>query len=620
MKRLAERQNVIIILFIIGGALLILKAAHLQIIDSSYRDQAERTTLAKNTRYPARGMVYDRNGTLVVSNAPIYDIEAVYNNIDPKMDTTLFCKLLDIDKATFNERLNKNWSDIRYSKNSNFIFLNKIEPNVFSRFQEHLYKFPGFYPIVRNIRSYPDSCGAHVLGYLSEVNNQDLAKGSYNYVMGDLIGSSGLEKKYEADLRGEKGIEYMLKDNLGRDVSSYNDGRLDSFAVTGENLTLTLDIDLQKYGEQLMVNKIGAVIALEPSSGEILAMVSAPTFDPNLLSFSKKRGSAFVQLASDTLSKPLYNRAINAKYPPGSIFKPVFSLIALQHGITYPNRFIRCDGEYVLSRKTGESQGCHSHVSARNIQMAIQHSCNIYYYQLMREFLEQYGYTRPGQGMDTLMTYLERFGLGNKLGVDFPYENDGFLPYAETYDNMYSTEVNGWRSTYVLSLGIGQGEFQFTTLQMANLAAIIANRGYYKIPHLLKAYESSKEINPKYTVKRNVGIDREHFEPVIEGMRLAVEAGTARTAYSPDYVVCGKTGTSQNPHGDDHSVFIAFAPKDDPKIAIAVYVENAGWGASYGGPIAGLMIEKYLTGEISRRNKWMEERMLNADLINKEQL
>lgn len=620
MKKLAQRQNVIVILFIMGGALLILKAAQLQIIDSSYRDQAERTTLAKNTKYPARGMIYDRNEKLVVSNSPIYDIEAVYNNIDPDMDTTLFCKLLEIDKTTFNERLNKDWSDIRYSKNSNFIFLNKIEPNIFSRFQEHLYKFPGFYPIVRNIRSYPDSCGAHVLGYLSEVNNQDLADGSYDYVMGDLIGSSGLEKKYEADLRGKKGFEYMLKDNLGRDVSSYNDGLLDSFATSGENLILTLDIDLQKYGEQLMVNKIGAVIALEPASGEILAMVSAPTFDPNLLSFSKKRGSAFVQLASDTLTKPLYNRALNAQYPPGSIFKPVFSLIALQQGTTYPDRYIRCDGNYILSRKTGESQKCHSHVSARNIQMAIQLSCNIYYYQLMREFLEQYGYTRPGQGMDTLMSYLEKFGLGKKLGIDFPYENSGFLPYSETYDNMYSSEVNGWRSTYVLSLGIGQGEFQFTTLQMANLAAIIANRGYYKIPHLLKAYESNKEINPKYTVKRNVGIDLEHFEPVIEGMRLAVEAGTARSAYSPDYVVCGKTGTSQNPHGKDHSVFIAFAPKDDPKIAVAVYVENGGWGASYGGPIAGLMIEKYLKGEISRRNKWLEERMLNAVLINKEQL
>ncbi len=536
------------------------------------------------------------------------------------MDTTFFCELLGIDKKTFIKRINKDWSDIRYSKNSNFIFLNKIEPNIFSKFQEHLYKFPGFYPVIRNIRSYPDSCGAHVLGYLSEVTNQDLQDYSYNYVMGDLIGSSGLEKKYESDLRGKKGIEYKLKDNLGRDVASYNDGRLDSFAVSGEDLTLTLDIDLQKYGEKLMVNKIGAIIALEPSSGEILSMVSAPTFDPNLLSFSNKRSPAFTELAEDTLTKPLYNRAINAKYPPGSIFKPVFSLIALQHGITYPNRYIKCDGKYILSRRSGESQGCHSHVSARNIQMAIQHSCNIYYYQMMREFLEQYGYSRPGEGMDTLMTYLERFGLGNKLGIDFPYENGGFLPFAETYDKMYAEEVNGWRSTYVLSLGIGQGEFQFTTLQMANLAAVLANRGYYITPHLLKSYESSKEINPRYTIKRDVGINKEHFDPVIQGMQLAVEAGTARTAYSPDYIVCGKTGTSQNPHGEDHSVFIAFAPKENPKIAIAVYVENAGWGNSFGGPIAGLMIEKYLTGEISRRNKWLEDRMLAADLINKEQL
>ena len=621
MNRLAQRQNIIISIFVLGAIMLVFKAAQLQLLDSGIRDQAERTTLAKNIKYPARGMVYDRNKKLVVTNTPIYDIEVIYNNIDPQMDTTLFCELLDIDKQEFLTRVTKDWSDIRFSKNSPFIFLNKIEQRVFSQFQEHLFKFPGFYPVVRNIRNYPDSCGAHILGYLSEVNQRDLEDASYNYAMGDLIGSNGLEKMYELDLRGEKGIAYMLKDNLGRDISSYDNGRRDSFAVSGEDLQLTLDIDLQKYGEELMVNKKGAIIALEPSSGEILAMVSAPTYDPNLLSFSKVRGKAFTKLAADTINKPLYNRAINAKYPPGSIFKPVFSLIALQHGITYPERGMRCNGKYILSRKSGESQGCHAHPSARNLPMAIQHSCNIYYYQLMREFLEQYGYTKPGVGMDTLMAYLENFGLGNRLGVDFPFENKGSLPYASTYDRMYKSEVNGWRSTYVLSLGIGQGEFQFTTLQMANLAAVIANRGHYYAPHFLKSYyKNSKEIDAKYKTKQNAGINQEYFDPVIEGMQLAVEAGTARTAYSPDYVVCGKTGTSQNPHGEDHSVFIAFAPKDDPKIAIAVYVENAGWGNSYGGPIAGLMIEKYLTGEISRRKKWLEDRMLTADLINKEQL
>ncbi len=613
MKNLADRQNVIIYVFILCASVLIIKSAQLQIFDSSYRDQAQRTTLAKKIKYPARGMMYDRNGKLLVANSPIYDIEVIYNNVDPSMDTTLFCSLLDLDRSTFENNLNKNWRDPRYSKSSPFIFLNKIDPRLYARFHEHLFRFPGFYPVIRNIRSYPHSSGAHALGYLSEVTPAEIENYDGLYVNGDIKGKSGLEDIYELDLKGEKGVEYLLKDNLGRDVGPYNNGSKDSYAVSGSDLQLTIDLDLQAYAEELMINKKGAVIALEPSTGEILTMVSSPTYDPNTLSFSRIRGSAFEALSSDTLNKPLYNRAINAKYPPGSIFKPIFSLIALQHGVTYVNRTISCSGVYPIT-----GQKCHAHTTPYNISMAIQHSCNIYFYRLLQDFLDQYGDKNPGQGLDTLVNSLEKFGLGQKLGIDYPYENAGFLPNSRYFDEIYrETAPNGWRSTYVTSLGIGQGEFQLTTLQMANMAAILANRGYYIAPHFIKKYlDGSKDVPYNYQKRNYAGIDAQHFPPVIEGMRRAAESGTARNAYMPDIEVCAKTGTSQNPHGEDHSVFIAFAPKENPKIAIAVFVENAGWGNTFGGAIAGLMLEKYLKGEVSPAKKWLEERMLNADLIN----
>lgn len=622
MKRLANRQNIIIYLFIASAALLVLRAAQLQIIDSSYRDQAERTTLDKNTRYPARGLIFDRVNKLLVANSPIYDIEVIYNNVAPDMDTSFFCQLLGVDVEEFKDRLNKNWSDPRYSKRNRFIFLNKIDPNIFARFREHLFNFPGFYPVIRNIRQYPHNVGAHALGYLSEVTPGNIEDNPIEYRSGDLIGINGLEKKYEDDLKGKKGFEYILKDNLGRSVGRFSEGRLDSFATEGEDIQLSLNLDLQAYGEKLMQNKKGAIIALEPSTGEILAMVSAPSYDPNSLSFSKNRGKAFTDLANDTISKPLYNRAINAKYPPGSIFKPIFSLIALQHGTTWVNRTIRCNGSFRLNNRRADDQKCHSHATPYNISMAIQHSCNVYYYTMMKEFVDQYGYNNPGQGLDTLMGYLGKFGLGSKLGVDFTHENDGSIPYAKYYDELYRISApNGWKSSYITSLGIGQGEFEFTTLQMANMAAAIANRGHYYTPHFIKSFLSSnKEIPERFKEKNYTGIDKEHFDPIINGMEKAVTSGTARGAESRDFIVCGKTGTSENPHGEDHSVFIAFAPKDNPKIAIAVYVENAGWGNSYGGPIAGLMIEQYLKGEVSAYKKWQEERMLEANLINRDKL
>jgi len=374
-----------------------------------------------------------------------------------------------------------------------------------------------------------------------------------------------------------------------------------------------LDLELQEYGEALMKGRRGAIVAIEPSTGEILAMVSAPSYDPNSIALDKNRSIAFDSLLSDTINRPFLDRSLIANYPPGSIFKPVFSLIALQKGIVQPNTSFYCDGAYEIS--SSKAQKCHSHPPISNIGSAIQYSCNSYYYHLMRQFVNQYGFKRPGMGLDTLVSYLKEFGLGQKLGVENPAEIAGFVPDSKYYDRLYRREVNGWKATYMLSIGIGQGELQVTTLQMANLATVIANRGYYYPPHLIKKYLNTTEpIDIKFRTKRKVRIDYRYFDPVIDGMQLAVEAGTARAAILPGITVCGKTGTSQN-RGKDHSVFFGFAPRENPKIAIAVYVEHGGWGGETATPIAGLMIEKYIKREISPEKKQWEERMMDKTAI-----
>ena len=606
-----HRQKYIILFFVVCSSLLLMKAAHIQIIDSSYRDQAERTTLAKNTNYPARGMMFDRNNELIVANNPIYDLEVIYNNIDENMDVPLFCQLLNISEEEYNSKFPNRWGG-RFSKAKPFIFINKISPSQYASFQEHLHLFPGFYPVMRNIRFYPHESGAHMLGYLSEVNTQDIEQADGTYAPGDIHGVSGLEKVYEDILRGKKGVSYMLKDNLGRDVEQYNGGALDSTAVSGEDIQLSIDLDLQRYAEKLLQNKRGAIVALEPSTGEILTMVSAPNYNPNDLTFSRNRDSIFRVLQGDTLNRPMINRSVTAKYPPGSVFKPILSLIALEKEVLRANRYINCNGVYA---PTG--QKCHDHVSARNVSQALQHSCNVYYYQLLNEFLRDDNFDNYPEAMDTLMEALKRFGLGDKLGVDYTFENEGYLPYGSHFNEVHKKEINGWKPEWVLSLGIGQGEFEFTTLQMANLAAAIANRGYYIKPHFIKKHlTSGKPIQEKYRLRNTTGISENHFTPVIDGMELAVLRGTSTSAAVADISVCGKTGTSQNPHGEDHSVFVAFAPKENPKIAIAVYVENGGWGATYAAPIAGLVIEKYLKREISPQKKWMEEKMISSSLLN----
>ena len=615
MEKYVERQKVIIVFFSICALLLVYKSAELQIFESKYREQARRTTLDKRISYPSRGLIYDRNNELLVVNTPIYDIKATYKKVDSEMDTVAFCDLLEISIDTFSTLLNKNWKSRRYHKSVPFTFLSKVKPETYAQFQERMFEFPGFYPVIRNTRSYPHQNAAHTLGYLGEVDQRTINKSNGKYQLGDFIGVSGVEKSYDDILRGSKGLNYLLKDNLGRDVGSYENGSLDYSAVSGEDINLTLDLVLQEYGELLMRNKKGAIVALEPETGEVLAMISAPTYDPNILKMDVNRGAAFNALLSDTINKPMLDRSVISKYPPGSIFKPIFALIALQLGVTQPNKTIYCDGSYEVGKR-GFSQGCRNHPTPYGIDVALQWSCNSYFYQLMKDCLLLNGYDNPGAGLDTLVNHLSDFSLGKKTGLDYHYENEGFIPDSKYYNRLYKDVFNGWKWSYILSLGIGQGELELTTLQMANLAAIIANRGHYYKPHLLRSINGDKLAIPtKYLEQLQVRINTKHFEPVINGMEKVISQGTATSAYVAGLDVCGKTGTSQNQRRVSHSVFYGFAPKVNPKIAIAVYVENAGSGGAVAAPIGGLIIEKYINKTIAENRIWLQDEMINRNLL-----
>ena len=615
MKKYVERQKVIIVFFSICALLLVYKSAELQIFESKYREQARRTTLDKRISYPSRGLIYDRNNELLVVNTPIYDIKATYKKVDSEMDTVAFCDLLEISIDTFSTLLNKNWKSRRYHKSVPFTFLSKVKPETYAQFQERMFEFPGFYPVLRNTRSYPHQNAAHTIGYLGEVDQRTINKSDGKYQLGDFIGVSGVEKSYDDILRGSKGLNYLLKDNLGRDVGSYENGSLDYSAVSGEDINLALDLVLQEYGELLMRNKKGAIVALEPETGEVLAMISAPTYDPNILKMDVNRGAAFNALLSDTINKPMLDRSVISKYPPGSIFKPIFALIALQLGVTQPNKTIYCDGSYEVGKR-GFSQGCRNHPTPYGIDVALQWSCNSYFYQLMKDCLLLNGYDNPGAGLDTLVNHLSDFGLGKKTGLDYHYENEGFIPDSKYYNRLYKDVFNGWKWSYILSLGIGQGELELTTLQMANLAAIIANRGHYYKPHLLRSINGDKLAIPtKYLEQLQVRINTKHFEPVINGMEKVISQGTATSAYVAGLDVCGKTGTSQNQRRVSHSVFYGFAPKVNPKIAIAVYVENAGSGGAVAAPIGGLIIEKYINKTIAENRIWLQDEMINRNLL-----
>ncbi len=611
-----ERQFVFLLVFVLAGLLLAGRAFQLQVLSDSFRGRADAVAMSKVTHYPARGLIYDRNGKLLINNAPVYDLMVTYNQVKPGMDTTKFCQLLGITKEEFKLRLNKDFKrDKRFSRVKPFIFLDKISPVAFSLFQESIYEFPGFFAQVRNIRSYPVNHAAHMLGYIQEVTDADIKASEGTYVMGDYIGKSGIELAYEEELKGVKGVRFVLKDNLGRDVGSFQNGKRDTLPVSGLDLITTIDVELQAYAESLMVNKKGAVVAIEPKTGEILAFLSSPTYNPNLMVIDQNRGRNYAALAADK-SQPLFNRAIMASYPPGSTFKASVGLIGMQMGAITAETGWPCGGYYVNGGR--DVRKCRGHAHPSNISIALQWSCNSYFFRTFKQIVDHYGYYNSAQGLDTMAYYLHELGFGQKLGVDFPGEKPGRVPDSKYYNKMYPKDKGGWRSPTIISVGIGQGEIELTTIQMANIAAIIANRGYYYIPHFVKAFkQGDKTLPPREPFRKRikVPIGSYYFPSVVDGMAAVIAHGTAGSSKIPDLPVAGKTGTVQNPHGEDHSTFIGFGPVDDPKIAIAVYVENAGGGGKFAAPISTLLMEKYLRGSISESRKHREKQMLEANLI-----
>ena len=511
-------------LIVAAAVLLILQTGWLQLIDPTYGQRADKTTLVRRVLYPGRGLIMDRNNHLMVHNIPVYDLKVIYNQVPKNIDTSLLCGLLEITKAEFITRMQKDWRSPRYSKSIPFDFMEHIPADKFQYIQEYLHLFPGFYGELRSARGYYDDHSAHILGYMSEVDQDKIDQSDGIYAPGDYCGSTGVENYYEDLLRGSKGSSYVLKDNLGREIESLDEGRHDSLAISGDNLVLTLDHILQEYGQQLLQNKRGSIVAIEPATGEILCMLSSPGYDPNELSISRSRGGAFARLEEDTL-KPLFDRSVQAMYPPGSIFKPILSLIAMQQGILDQDRTIYCGGAYYSGTLR---RGCHSHPTPHNVAAAIQYSCNTYFFTVYKEVIDQAGYTLPEIGLRKLNGLLTEFGFGHKISVDIPNEKPGNLPGPDYFDKEYNGK---WRSPYILSLAIGQGELQLTTLQMAHAAAIIANEGTYTDPHILRAHiPPGGKPQSEYYPRRRVSIDYRYFEPVIEGMSGAVRAGTATLA------------------------------------------------------------------------------------------
>ena len=604
--RLAKRRYVIAGFIITIVVIYLIRLFTLQVSDDKYKLNAESNAFFKKTIFPARGLMYDRNGKLLVFNQPAYDIMLVPKDVHD-FDTIAFCDLLGITK----DNLKELWKDMKnprknpgYSSYTPQRLMSHISFEDYGRLQEKLYMFPGFYIQTRTIRKYNYTSGANILGNIREVSVEDIKRDSY-YKRGDYTGDLGVEKSYEEALRGKKGMEILMRDALGRIKGKYEDGAKDISPESGNNLTLAIDIDLQQYGEQLMKDKIGAIVAIEPSTGEILALVTAPNYDPSLL-VGKDRGKNYANLVLDPL-KPLYDRSIQGTYPPGSTFKPTQGLIFLQEGVINENTVYPCYHGYI----NGLRVGCHGHGSPLPLKPALQTSCNAFFCWGFKNMIDKKG-TKPYDQLTKWKDYLVDMGYGYRLGVDLPHESRGFIPNSDFYSKSFRGPK--WSANSVISVSIGQGEVLATPLQIANLCATIANRGHFYTPHIVKEIEDST-IDVKYKEKRAPKIDRNFYNTIAEGMRMAVTGGTCRLANLPDIEVCGKTGTAQNPHGKDHSVFMGFAPYNDPKIAVAVYVENAGFGATFGVPIGSLIIEKYLKGEIASDRQYIEDRMLTSNTI-----
>ena len=598
--------------YVIGGFIVVVVAIYLcklfdlQILDDKYSEIAVSNARSTKVTHPSRGQIYDRNGNLVVYNEPAYDLVLVPKDVQ-EFDTTTMCKILQLKRADF-ELLWKNMSDPKKNKNYSATtpqpLVQNLDSTTYGRLQEILYRFPGFDISQRIIRRYNYVAAANVLGDIREVNAEDIERDSDNYYMpGDYTGDLGVEKSYEKYLRGVKGKEILIRDARGKIKGRYNDGKDDVQPVAGKDLQLSIDIELQQFGEKIMRGKRGAIVAIEPKTGEVLALVTSPCYDPALL-VGKDRGKNYAKLVSDP-SKPLFDRAIMAAYPPGSTFKPSQGLIFMQEGITNLSTSYPCYRGYI---NKGLKVGCHGHGSPISLQPALATSCNGYFCWGLYYMLKNHKYENLDSAFTVWKNYMVEMGYGYKLNIDLPAESRGFIPNAKFYNEHLGE--GKWGANTVISIAIGQGEIMATPLQIANLSATIANRGYYFTPHVVKQIRDVG-ISKEYTQQHRPSINREYYENVVTGMRMAVTGGTCKGANLPGLDVCGKTGTVQNPHGRDHSVFMGFAPKEDPKIAICVYVENAGFGAQVAVPLGAMVLERYLRGESdeieTRASKWSDK-------------
>lgn len=591
----SQRKYVIGSIFILVAFILLIKLFIIQIIDSSYKQSSENNTLRYITQYPSRGKIYDRNGKLLVYNDAVYDLMVVPNQVK-NIDTLSFCKLLNINDSIFNIYMNK---AKKYSRITPSIFISQITKEEYGRIAEMLYHYPGFYFQTRSIRQYPTPIAAHTLGSIGEVTKPEMERDPY-YQLGDYIGKSGIEKYYEKELRGTKGLKITVVDVHNREKERFMNGAYDTLPEAGTDIILGLDADLQAYGEYLMSGKTGSIVAIEPTTGQILAMVTSPTYDPNEL-VGRKRGMRYIELLNDP-DKPLINRAISGTYPPGSTFKMINGLVSLESGVITANTAYPCHGP-----ESAPIKCTHHHSSPVRLYDAIENSCNPYFWQAFQDMINSRRFENQKEAFQFWYDHVTSFGLGRSFRSDIPFTVSGNIPKREYYDKVYR---GVWNAMTVRSLSIGQGEILVTPLQLANVAAAIGNEGYFYEPHYVKSFGDNDSVAFE---KHVIDIKQKHFKDVKKGMQSVFEGeyGTARMSYIPDITVGGKTGTAENPHGLDHSIFMAFAPVENPQIAIAVVVENAGFGSTWAAPIASLMIEKYIRGYVTRSN--VEKRVLTIN-------
>lgn len=613
-----KRSYLLIFLITLVGFVLIARLFQLQILRSNNDNNFLANATVKTVYdYPERGYVYDRNGKLLVANQVSYDV-LITPNLVKELDTLEFCSLLKIDKETFLKKFKKaeNWAPWLPS-----VFIKQLSKQDYAYLQEKMHKFTGFEIQKRIIRNYPIASAANILGYINEVDDR-VAKSDDYYQQGELIGKDGIERQYEKELRGVKGKKYLRRNNLNKIVGSYRNGELDTAAINGKDLTLTIDTELQQYAEKLMTGKRGGIVAIEPSSGEILALVTAPSYDPNMLVGRQRSKNSIVLMDPENPDKPTFDRALKASYAPGSPFKMMNALIGLQEGVINNQTSFKCFNGYRYGNRSHEFMGCHCEIYNRpiSLQTAIAKSCNSYFSNTFKRIVEKDN--KPSEGLNNWSKHVKSFGLGNYLGYDLPAGSKGRVPTGKYYDDSPNYNFR-WNASSIISNAIGQGDIETTPIQLANFTATIANKGYFYTPHIVKQIGNKPISDDKYTVAKTTTIDKKHFTPIIEAMnRVFKKGGTGQFSQVKGIEICGKTGTAENfaiidgkrVQLDDHSILVAFAPKDNPKIALAVFVENGGYGSTIAAPITSLLIEKYLNGNISPANKYRETNMLNKSL------